>query len=98
MRLCLKCYEAHILEHGVDEEEFEKGRLPGLFFSSDDIEPLEAGYSKVEGFVNYRVGDEKPVCEKALKLIANSYKVIVSYENMAIGGLEGYITLFAKRP
>jgi hypothetical protein len=40
--------------------------------------------------------DKRFVIDKALELIDNGHKVIVGYESMAIGGLEGYITLFSK--
>jgi hypothetical protein len=95
-QICLKCYEKIILENGVDREEFEEGRLPGMFLSSGNEEAISAGYKEVEGFVDYRVGDGQPICDKALALIDEGCKVILAYESMAIGGLEGYVTLLAK--
>ena len=34
--------------------------------------------------------------EKAIELIDKGHKVVVAYESMAIGGLEGYVTLLKK--
>jgi hypothetical protein len=95
--VCLKCYEEIILNNGISREKFEEGKLHGMFLSTDNSEAREAGFKEVDGFVDYRVGDEKPVCDKAMSLIDDGYKVIVAYESMAIGGLEGYITLMVKK-
>jgi len=91
---CLRCYEEHILENGIDREELENGKLPGMFFSNDNHEALDAGY-RVEIY-NQKVGDPKPIIDKALELIDSGHEVIIGYESMAIGGLEGYVTLFSK--
>jgi len=93
--LCLRCYGEYILENGTAQEELEAGRLPGMFFSHDNHEPLEAGYGVVMEHV--KVGDPEPVINKALELIESGYKVVIGYESMAIGGLEGYVTLFSKK-
>ncbi len=93
--LCLKCYEAHILEHGVERDQIAVGQLPGMFFSSDNHEPLEAGYTCVHK--DYFVGDPKSLIAEALALIDSGHKVVIGYESMSIGGLEGTVSLFAKK-
>lgn len=50
-------------------------------------------------FHDYFVGsgvEARRYNSKALQLIAVGGKVLTGYERMAIGGLEGYITMFAK--
>ena len=96
-QVCLKCYEKDILENGTDREEFEKGELPGMFFSLGNDEAREAGFEPVPDFTAYRVGDAGPVCNKAMDLIDDGLKVLVAYEAMAIGGLEGFVTLMSKK-
>ncbi len=96
--ICLKCYEAHILEHGIDRESFENGALQGMFLEVSELE--DAGYEQVDGFVDRHIrgsDDATPYCAKAIELIDAGYTVITDYERMAIGGLEGYVTMYARQ-
>lgn len=97
--ICLRCYEKVILENGQPRIDFEGNKIAGgMFFSGDNREPLNAGFEEVDGFYNYFVQDgaaAKRYNRKALELIDASYKVITAYERLAIGGLEGYITMLA---
>ena len=92
--VCLKCYEEHILECGVPREEVQAGQLPGMFFSTGNPEPKEAGYTCIEEdlFVN----DSAKVCKRILTLMDKGYQVVIGYESMSIGGLEGSISLHVK--
>jgi len=97
--MCLKCYEEYILENGIEREKFENNQIPGMFFSWNNIEAREAGYQEVNGYINNHITGEESVkrfCEKAIELIDKGYKAVVAYESMAIGGLEGYVTLLKK--
>ena len=97
--ICLSCYEADILEHGCSREKFVAGTLPGMFFSGDNHEPLEAGYEYVPGYHNAFIRDgaaSEAACNTALELMDLGALVICGHESMAIGGGEGYISLFAK--
>ena len=97
--MCLRCYEQMILDDGVGREGFEEGHLEGMFFSGDNHEPLDAGYIIDERVNNKRVGGNetaKEICVMALAYIDAGEKVIIGYESMAIGGIEGYVTLFHK--
>ena len=96
-QICLKCYETAILRDGVDREALESGKLPGMFFSRGNSEATEAGFAVVEGFEDVFIGDPQPTIDKALSLIDAGNKVVIAYESMAIGGLEGYVTLLAKK-
>jgi len=98
-QICLKCYEEMILENGVDRKHFEEGKLEGMFFSGNNHEPLDAGYLIDERVHNVRVAGSdkaKEICKIALDYIDKGGKVIIGYESMAIGGIEGYVTLFYK--
>jgi hypothetical protein len=99
--VCLKCYEELIIENGVERERLEKGQIPGMFFSYGNTEPLEAGYSEVEGFRNFFVRSTQSADtfrKKALELMDEGKRVVIGYERMAIGGDEGYVTLMTKEP
>jgi uncharacterized protein YcsI (UPF0317 family) len=90
-----------ILENGVDREHFEEGKLEGMFFSGNNHEPLDAGYLIDERVHNVRVAGSdkaKEICKIALDYIDKGGKVIIGYESMAIGGIEGYVTLFFDTP
>ncbi|MCI0724478.1 MAG: hypothetical protein L0338_36770 [Acidobacteria bacterium] len=99
--VCLRCYETEILSNGQPREDFEGSKIDGgMFFSWGNLEPKGAGFEEVTGFVDYFVnGAEtaKPFNRHALSLIDSGLKVITGYERLAIGGLEGYITMFAKK-
>lgn len=97
--VCLKCYEEHILENGVDIEVFEKGQVAGMFFSGDNSEPIEAGYEKVEDYDDVKVndGNKQAFLKKCIDLINDGYKVLVGYERMSIIGDEGFVTMWRKK-
>lgn len=95
-KICLQCYENNILETGHRVDEFDDG-LPGMFLT--DCELTNAGFSIHPQFDDVYIHSQKHVQlikDAALELIANGKKVIIKYERMAIGGLEGYITLYSK--
>ena len=97
--ICLRCYEQEILANGVPAEKFEKGALSGMFFSYGNKELAEAGYELIPEVDDRHIAcqsDSRQVCDIALAEIAKGHKVIVAYESMAIGGLEGYVSLFSK--
>jgi hypothetical protein len=94
---CGKCKQQHWEE--LEPEGFEEGHLEGMFFNSGNPEPLEAGYVVDERVHNTRVAGSnkaKEICAIALAHIDAGRKVVIGYESMAIGGIEGYITLFYK--
>ena len=97
--VCLSCYQDLILENGLERDKFEAGQIPGMFFSHGNPEPLDAGYTEVDGFDRFFVkGSDRvrQVRDKALELIDSGCKVVVGYENMAITGDEGFVSLFRK--
>jgi hypothetical protein len=72
-----------------------------MFFSGDNREPLRAGFEYVDGFRDYFVNGARTAQyfnEQALELIDSNFKVVTGYERLAIGGLEGYVSMFAKAP
>lgn len=98
--VCLRCYEEEILKNGQSRSDFEGTRIKGgMFFSSDNREPKGKGFEEVSEFKDYFVnGPEtaKPYNKHALSLIDSGHRVTTAYERLAIGGLEGYITMMSK--
>jgi|GEM_PF-3012599 len=98
--ICLRCYEKEILGNGQPRSDFEGSRIRGgMFFSSGNSEPRQNGFDEVSGFTDYFVdGAERArhYNEHALELINKGQKIITAYERLAIGGLEGYITMLSK--
>ena len=95
-QICLKCYEEQLMENGVDREDIEDGRLPGMFFSHGNPEPLAAGYEPHgDRFVN-STDRADAVRREVLDLMDSGRQVVIGYESMAIGGLEGTVSLHSK--
>lgn len=96
--ICLSCYEQIIIKDGIARESFEAGKLDGMFFNEKDL--INAGYNMVPEMENFFVRTEYDVeryCSVALEYIDEGYLVVTEYEHMAIGGLEGYQTMWIKR-
>jgi len=95
--VCLRCYEERILADGQPEEDFQgDGIHGGMFFSYGNSEPKEAGYEEaVTMFIGGSAHAEK-YNEMARELIAEGNQVITCYERLAIGGLEGTVTMMYK--
>ena len=94
-QICLKCFQDQILEYGVSRDVIENGEISGLFFNYND--PLLEGWDK---FIDYRFinsGDSKDrLLDEVLENIDNGYKVVIGYESMSIGGLEGSVSVYRK--
>ena len=96
--ICLGCFEHIIIKEGIARERFEAGKLDGMFFNEQDL--VNAGYEMVPDMENFFVRtkyDVERYCSVALQYIDEGYLVISEYEHMAIGGLEGYQTMWIKR-
>jgi len=95
--VCLRCYEERILADGQPEEDFEgDGIHGGMFFSYGNPEPLEQGYIEVTTMFIGGPTHARKYNELARKLIAEGNQVITCYERLAIGGLEGTVTMMYK--
>ena len=94
--VCLRCYEKYILENGIDREDFENGQIPGMFFNVGNNEVLDKGYEEVGCYFISGLSRAKEVCDEAIALIDDGYKVVIGYERLAITGGEGSITMFKK--
>ncbi len=96
--ICLGCYERIIIKDGIARERFEAGKLDGMFFNEQDL--IDAGYEIVSDMENFFVRtkcDVERYCSAAIEYIDDGYLVVTEYEHMAIGGLEGYQTMWIKR-
>jgi len=99
--ICLRCYEKETLESGQPRSDFGGSKIRGgMFFSSGNREPRENGFEEVPEFTDYFVNGAESARRynrQALELIDAGHKVLTGYERLAIGGLEGYITMMSKQ-
>lgn len=94
-QICLSCYEKDMFENGLSEDDLESDSLHGMFF--DESELAKHGFSKHPDFDYVHVTGERQaqrILDTAKSLKTENRKVIINYESMAIGGLEGYISLW----
>ena len=98
--ICLRCYEAEILKHGQSRDDFlRSGIAGGMFFSRGNLEPKAAGFHEFPEFSGYFVSDQqhaRSYNQHALALLDFGEQVLMAHETLAIGGLEGYITMMAR--
>lgn len=87
---CNRCYEERVLRDGINEDFNDD--LPGQFFNDKDIEG--AGWTCEH---NNLFVDRKDYAVSLVKgLIDKGNKVLINYESVAIGGLEGTISIYVK--
>lgn len=95
--ICVACYQKTRLENGESREVLESGRIPGDFHNHSELQAN--GWLPV---LNHRcvhiTSSEraKEFCQAALELLDKGKRVLVDYDSMAIGGGEGYISLYCK--
>lgn len=98
---CNKCYEEAVLEHGCNND-FDGKTIPGQFFNESEIEAagwqlkhdcITVGYGRFGG---YRPPDD--VIKTLRDYADKGIKFLVNYENMAIGGMGGTISIYTKQP
>lgn len=98
--ICLRCYQDEVLKNGQPRSDFEGDQIRGgMFFSSGNREALAAGFKEANEFQDFYVtgrADAGKYNRHALALIDAGTQIVTAYERMAIGGLEGYITMLAK--
>lgn len=97
--VCVGCYQNHLLENGQPEDDFIRSSSikGGDFFSTSELR--EAGYEEVEGLTRFRIrskNDAREFNARAAQMVTYSSKVITSYDSLGLGGIEGYVTLWAK--
>ena len=68
-----------------------------MFFSYGNPEPQAEGYEPLGDRFVGRDSQAEAVRIEILNLIDTGYQVVIGYERMAIGGLEGAISLHSKR-
>ena len=94
--VCLRCYQDLILKEGVSQQTLEQGQLPGMFFNEEELEGL--GFECAESWVFIQRQEQaKKLADKALALMKEDKIVVIGFESMAIGGLEGYVSLYWKQ-
>jgi hypothetical protein len=99
--VCLRCYQEEILKNGQPRSDFEDEEIGGgMFFSWGNREAKAAGFEEVDPFRDFHVANLNSVRRynsHALWLIEGGAQVMTAYERMAIGGLEGYVTMLARQ-
>jgi len=96
--VCLRCWEEDIYENGIPREKFEEVLIPGMSYNRGDL--ASHGFGQVPGFEYFPITSglkAKAFCDAAIQVIDGGCLVAVDYERMAIGGLEGYVTMWAKK-
>jgi hypothetical protein len=96
--ICLCCWEEDTFENGLPRKKFEEGQIPGMFYNREDLE--SHGFEQVPGFDNFPITSgfkARAFCDAAIRVMDKGCLVAVDYERMAIGGLEGYVTMWAKK-
>tara|TARA_R110002020_G_scaffold237375_1_gene449691 strand:+ start:267 stop:905 length:639 start_codon:yes stop_codon:yes gene_type:complete len=93
-QVCLKCYQDEILENGISRESVENGELSGMFFNRGELDDWE----KVMDYIHINESKTvQQVLDNILGWMDEDYKVVIDYERMGIGGLEGYISVYRKK-
>jgi hypothetical protein len=95
---CNKCAEEHFLENGMNIDRMleDKNYGPAMFMDSGTLE--KEGWTQDNDYYGTCVrAFTDRWKEKLEKMKRNNCKVFVEADRMAIGGLEGYITLWYKK-
>ena len=93
-QVCLKCYQDEILEYGISRESVENGELSGMFFNTGELDEWE----RVMDYIHIDNSNTvQEVLDNILGWMDEDYKVVIDYERMGIGGLEGYISVYRKK-
>lgn len=98
---CLACVESTLRAEGIAgfpselKGVLEEGHLFGMFFNVGELEDEGWLATDYRTFIN---GEEsaKLLAIEAKRLHEQGRLIIIGYESLAIGGSEGYITLFSK--
>ena len=93
--LCLKCFEKEMLENGLSYEALRDDKMTGMFFNYNELE--DAGFQEGKSFFINSSSGEKVCKNYCMKLKENGNAVVINYERVAIGGIEGTLTVWFKK-
>lgn len=99
---CLRCVEETLLAEGVRGfpsildglAHHTVPELFGMFFDDDDLE--DAGYRDVDEVFVGSEATARKVADTVVDWYLKGYDVIIAYERMAIGGLEGTVSIWVR--
>jgi hypothetical protein len=94
-KICLKCYEEHLFNEGISDEDIENENLSGMFLDYRDLN--KHGFDTDESYYVRGKNDVKEVFKRIRYLKKEGKIVVIEYNSLAIGGSEGHITLWAKK-
>ena len=98
---CLACVEETLLAKGIAgfpaelDEVLNDGLLFGMFFNVNTLEDDGWLATEYRVFINSEES-AMGLASEARRLHDQGRLIIIGYESMAIGGSEGYVTLFSK--
>jgi len=94
--VCLKCYEENRIENGEPYDtlkDIKETGVPGMFYNEHELK--EHGY--VEYPDAYFLPDSMEHFQERLNILMSlNKKILIAYDRMAIGGIEGTVTIFTK--
>jgi hypothetical protein len=93
--LCLKCFEEEMLTNGLSYNNIKDGDFTGMFFDYKDLE--DAGFEEGKVFFINSASTEKLCRKYCLKLKETGHLVLVNFERLAIGGIEGTVSVWFKK-
>lgn len=91
--ICNSCYEREILKNGISLEALKRFGLSGTFLDQNELR--DEGWEPIQEF-HITSEDQKELVEKIWKDRQDKMKLLIDYDSMAIGYLEGYITVWGK--
>jgi hypothetical protein len=95
--VCCKCYQDWTLKEGQDREEIDKilneSQCPGEFYNESDLHDHD--WERDEA---YKLPDHmEPFRQRILALVNQNKKILINFDRMAYGGMEGYISIYLKK-
>ena len=93
--ICLKCYEKEMFLYGIDEDTIDDRSLSGMFFNYDELE--EQGFKRDSIHFAASTYDAIHINARMRELISEGNYVLLNYERMAIGGLEGDCSIWKRK-
>lgn len=97
-QVCLSCFEKIKVGEGMTDEEIKNQTSSGMFICSSDM--LQLGFREDDVIYGFHVTGKSSVdilYARAKELKSSGNIVFLAYDSMAIGGLEGYVTLWVKK-
>lgn len=93
--ICLKCFEKEMFTNGLSYQAIKNGDLTGIFFNYNELK--DAGFEEGKSFFIDSEAREKLCRDYCLKLKETGHLVLLNLERVAIGGIEGTVSVWFKK-